>query len=364
MTERRPRIGLFAEAFGFGPASKVWTVASACHEALGAELVGVGVSVSAEYFAKEHCGSLITLDPRAGLSPDQIEAVVRQIDVAVVGLQPEWVGALTGKVPVAYIDSLGFMWNDGHFDRYSNLRNVDAYIAQDCFGAVAKLQTRGIKNLVSVGAIIAPHPHAEIARRDGSIVHLGGLINIYNPGNGSFYASFALSLVDNLASEILASGEVEQYLPRSSFRWRRADNWEALQEFSRRKTVYTSPGLTALLEMAACNADVVPLPPQNYSQALIVNHIARLMPDDSVWAFLSERYSLAEGLEEQAAVEAVHVWNRHYAENEDFARRYRESVERNGGQPLPDHLRSRGNGCAACVDTIRRLLGLSHSHTS
>lgn len=110
-----------------------------------------------------------------------------------------------------------------------------------------------------------------------------------------------------------------------------------------------------MLELAQLHCSVIPLPPPNYSQALLVGRIADETPADSVWSFLRRRYPVCKGMPEIEGARAVREMNVTYSRSKEFLAEYRQTLESFGPAPLPESLRARGDGVLQCVEVFEDL---------
>jgi len=350
------RIGLFAEAFGFGPVSKVCTLGKACQQTLDCELVAFGDSITNEYFKREGIENVIEVSLADASDPACVRALCKNFDLAIIGIQPEWAGEIQLYRPVVYLDSLGFMWNKKYFSHYPKLRNVEAFLAQDLFGAAQHLADKGIKNIYRVGPLIALPAETE-AESCSPVIHMGGLANIFNKEDGILYANFITSLLEGKVSEAICSNSIAEAIgnEKHGISFHSLTNQRTRAIFAGAEVLYTSPGLTGLLEAAAVNANVVPLPPQNYSQALIVDRIATMQDSDSVWSFLKDHYPIDDQLDEEEGVARVQAFNRNYSKNLAFHGAYLRAVKKFGSQKLPAELAIE-NGVSTAVSIVESLI--------
>jgi len=356
------RIGLFAEAFGFGPVSKVCTLAKACQSAFPCELIAFGDSITNEYFKREGVKNIVEVSLEDVKKHEKIKDICQSFDLAIVGIQPEWAGEIQLYRPVVYLDSLGFMWNENYFRQYPKLRNVEAFIAQDIFDSVLNLRGKGIKNIYTVGPLISL-PLVEEPKSYPPVIHMGGLVNIFNRDDGKIYGRFISSLLADKVDEAICSQTVSVALnnENTNIRFSSLTNHETIARFSGTKVLYTSPGLTGLLEAAAVDANVIPLPPQNYSQALIVERISTMMKCDSVWSFLKEHYPVEGKMNEEEGVALVRLLNQKYAKSTSFRESYLKAVDQFGPMKLPPELAAE-NGVEKTVSIIKSLISKTEKY--
>lgn len=349
------RIGLFAEAFGFGPVSKVCSLAKAYQEVSTCELFAFGDSITNEYFRREGINNIIELIHSDVENPSRVKSICTQIDIAIVGIQPEWAGEIQQHIPVIYLDSLGFMWNEKYFHQYPKLKTVEAFLVQDIFGAAQSLFDKGIKNIHCVGPLISTNNLKKNTPTE-PVIHMGGLANIFNNKDGFLYADFIATLLKGKVKEAICSDYIASCIDKKKYSidFHALTNEQTINRFSSAEILYTSPGLTGLLEAAAVNANIVPLPPQNYSQALIVDKIEKLQKERSVWSFLKEHYPVNDGLDEEEGVFRVRELNKKYMHSTEFRENYLNSINNFGPKKLPNEL-AINNGIREAVKIVSSL---------
>ena len=138
MRNPRPlRVAVCASAFGFGPASKAAAILSRLSRDRAVETVTLASSISYEFLAREGYGRGARIDIRVDDATEALRLLDR-VDLALVVLIPQWIPVLSGRAPVVYVDSLGFMWPETHYDVHPYMRSVDAYVVQDVFGAAER----------------------------------------------------------------------------------------------------------------------------------------------------------------------------------------------------------------------------------
>lgn len=355
-------IGVSAEAFGFGPASKAAAVLHHVMERAPALITILADSVAHEFLQREGFKSPGPLHPSRQADLPAIDSIVSTLHGVVVALDPAWATYLSKRVPTLFIDSLGFMWAPEHFSRNSDLLAVQIYAAQDVFDSVARLREIGIKHLVPVGAIVTVKQ--ERARSEETVIHLGGLVNIFSSETGLAYLDFAVNLLrplfptgQNSSVRLLTSERVPQTTALGNFKVTPAPHSEAVALFASVRRVYTSPGLTTLLELAALQTPVIPLPPQNFSQALIIRNLTHQfqgLPD--VWSFLAEAYSVPYGISEKEGVSRVTELNSRYARSDSFAAEYRELALVTSDSAVPRQLAPDYDGAEQCASLLLEVI--------
>jgi hypothetical protein len=371
-TERKPafkRIAICAQSFGFGPVSKACAIAKALLEGCqGLELVYIADSISKEFMKREGLwkdGRDITI------GEDEDGVLKRQdfeyLDAAVVVLDPKMASFFHPWVPTYFVDSLGFMWDTGFFQQFPHLQEINIYFVQDIFGAKDRLAAKGVKNLYPVGAII----DTRVSLPDDAFemtFHLGGLINIFARVPIQTYVEGIIPIVEKLAagqhSVILTSHvalDAFEILRTTNIPVRDLPHDQVLGLFTQSRSVFTSPGLTTLLELMSLQVPVIPLPPQNMSQALIISNLVthwRQAPE--IWGFLAKHYPLTHEMSEEEGVRMVQTINARLLNRPDFQEAYIHLAlkAREPTSPLPSHLVLNLDGVGAIRNTIYRDLDL------
>ncbi len=310
----RLTVAIAAQSFGFGPASKAVSIARRLRRDPRISVVALGCGVAHAFFAREGLARGDPLDPADPRDAPAIDAVLADCDALVSALDPLWLERAPPGCRRYLVDSLGFMWTEAHFAEHPWLRRLDGYFVQDLFGAATALRARGVANLRPVAAVIDldDAPSAAPTGRDaagGLVGHLGGLFNIFDPAPVEAYAEGVSGLLrdSGLPLARLATSAQGARLPcLAALGARQLGHGALLRRFAEAKAVASSPGLTTLLELAALGRPLLPLPPQNLSQALIVAKVAEAWPEaPEIWRWLSAAYALPPGLPEPEGVARV-----------------------------------------------------------
>ena len=290
--KRRPprktgRVIMSALPLGYGPAAKLVVIAGELRR-LGAAPVFVGRGIAHELAARSGVFEDVVDDPagsRACGLLDGAAAAVSLMDREFAAL------ALESGTPLHVVDSLLWMRADVP-EEFTAGRHL---WAQDFFGVrqrAAQLQSAP----TVVGPIVGP---AHRPRRNGGaglVVNLGGYASAYS-GNGSdgTYAEFVVRGI--LASPWAAGsgGSVtvlggarcvaECARRHPGLRCDSLPHSDSCDAFANAAAVLTAPGLTATLECFESGVPTFFLPPENYSQWLILEHLrqAGLAPGAFHW---------------------------------------------------------------------------------
>ncbi len=313
------KLGLYAIPFGFGPVSKAFAIAQAINEIMDVEWHFWGRGISLEFMRRQ--GMKVHILDISGDNENKpfFRELIRRIDGAIVIMDNEWADRLVPYVPVFFVDSLGFMWSKDDFATFPNIENVKRYYIQDLFGAYENLLKIGVKNIKSVAAIINIKSQDDsnyTKSQDDSnyigrnIVHLGGLLNPINLNTTKIYLEGITQIIKNMNIEsplFLMSESAKNSFPQilSEFDSRSLSHGKAISAIRNAKFVWTSPGLTTMLELGKMRVKTAPLPPQNYSQALNVRNMVREFGNElhEVWFFLDREYSeIVPGMPEDIGV--------------------------------------------------------------
>ncbi|MFD7668419.1 hypothetical protein [Streptomyces sp. NPDC059788] len=327
---RPARIAVVATPFGFGPASKAYTITQVLTGSYGMSVHCYGADSAGDFFDAQD--GVRARHISAG-ALDREPGLLSGYDAIVNVLAPELIRSRETAAATYYVDSLGFMWQSADIPVDSPLKQVRGYFAQNVFGSVENLTALGVPGVRPVSGIVsapAPAPSADRAP-DGpparALVHLGGLGNPAGTGSAHAYLPLAERLLGALRDDgyeltvamnqagsafRLAGGGAVRQLSGTGFQ-------QALADCA---TVLSSPGLTTLIETSQAGRPYVPLPPQNWSQVLICEHMSRLS-GQGVWPFLAGRYRAVDTRAAEAAkAAAVREINRDLAADEGFLAEY------------------------------------------
>ena len=207
------------------------------------------------------------------------DADLGDVDAALVILDPELATRLTRRgIPVIYVDSLAHLW--GTEDHICT--DVAAYCAQQVAGMNVKglLSLAEVRNLIEVEAIVPQQDPAD--RGDGfALVNVGGVHSPFSAETPSYCGLVLPSLVRMLQDQgyqVRVIGNVDTQTAASfpagveAGPVRHSEVGRLLAESS---LLFTSPGLTTLLEAGAAGIPTVMLPPQNVSQVLNADKVTR-----------------------------------------------------------------------------------------
>ena len=309
-------IAVCAEAFGFGPVSKLASIIRHLSAYRSLSIDVLSESIASEFLIREALSESSNVEINF-ISIHEAKKRANRYDLALLVLKPDLVEIFLGQTKTVYVDSLGFIWNSDFFENNQMLKKVDIYFAQDLFGAVEKLESNGVRNVVPIGAIMRDCVVEPVERN--CLIHAGGALNIYSNSNATEYVDFISWLLEHLVprkTPLLISETVSiQVNGNSHFTPISQTHQQAIGSFAGAQNIFSSPGLTALLEIAFLKKAIIPLPPQNFSQALIIQNVNREFNGSApLWKFLANHYNVSGCASEKSGVEFVarqNIKNRH-----------------------------------------------------
>lgn len=281
MTPPRRRMVCDAVPFGFGPASKLVSVLRRLPPTIDVVVLGTGST------AELVTSSLPDVDFRmcdtesmSALSPHR--ELVQQSDLFLSVMNPialRWAQSQGSRT--ATMDSLFWMW-----DRVPReFAAADHYFIQRFSGVEAKLSQADmpIRNPLLVGPILDDFG-GRWAPANELLLNLGGLRSSAIDGNESRYERLVAGIIrgalaDHPFRAVRVAGGSDGLASLAAEAGIRAIPGIALESLSHRgymeslsraAVLLSSPGLTATLEAFGMGVPVVFLPPQNYSQSLIL----------------------------------------------------------------------------------------------
>lgn len=276
---------------GYGPAAKLLTVARVLR-GRGLRLVLIGHGTSLELAARSE---QLFDDIRPALPGDGArEAAVRSADAVLSVMDRELAQAAdAAEAPLYVLDSLLWM-RDAILPAFRGARR---YWAQDFLG-LREVQGDYEPAPAVIGPVVSPHPPRPGRARHELLINLGGC-EALDAADANFraYAEFVVGgylesslartyagratvmagarCVEALAARYGARGVAFASLPHDA----------ALERLAGAALVFTSPGVTTLLESFQCGVPTYLLPPQSYSQwcTLRMLRSAELAPHALHW---------------------------------------------------------------------------------
>ena len=359
-------LGIYAVPFGYGPISKAVSIARAIRELANVEIEFLCHGSSLEYVLREQIPCEITVLQSIDVDESVAQRVVSKLDGVIVVMHRPWANRLAPHVPVYFVDSLGFMWNQNSFQSFPGFAHLKRFYVQDLFGALENLKATGLSSLWPVPPIFATTVNEACELGTGrAVFQLGGLSNPFAEKHTVSCANMLMSLADEFAYShplFLTSDEViekagNSFAPREV---RAVCHADALACYRNARVLFTAPGLTTLLELAHFEISVCPIPPENFSQCLNVHNLVQAFHRElpTVWHFLSDEYSsLKKGMNEREGVVELIDLNRRKLNDVRFRREYvrlaNDALTEN--RRLPAGLRRSRNGAEIISQDILAL---------
>ncbi|MBI4641748.1 MAG: hypothetical protein HY731_13715 [Candidatus Tectomicrobia bacterium] len=262
-------IAFTAQPFGFGPVSKILTIADQLGD-VRKIFFGTGVAYDlAKLHAFDEVHELNLSDETA------IRGLLQHCDLC---LNAMWfpLGSLVKSVGCPYylVDSLLYFWPS----KPAGVEDADRYFCQNFFTPIEeKVKDYGLTNATIIGPIIDESIRCA-EKKDQVVVNFGGLENPYvEIGKNSNYPfamlKILLPLLQQRFRHILVTGrERVMALCRQTFTaypsvsFSMLNHREMAKELAQSKVLLTAPGIQSFFD-AANNVPVFMLPPQNNSNA-------------------------------------------------------------------------------------------------
>ena len=353
------KIILNAIPFGYGPVSKAVAIAKEISQLMDVEWQLLGTGISLEFMTREGLNAkVIETDPSESITITASK-LANDADAALILMDNEWANALSDKMPVFFADSLGFMWDKKDFADYPNMNKMKRYYVQDIFGAFENMHKTGIKNLSAVPAIIDTKSELKSETQGREIVHLGGLFNPMSSYATHTYVRGMREIFSEMTMEKplgLMSQKAIDAFPELSIDFEVASlpHAQSLGAMKASSFVWSSPGLTTLLEMAEGGVNIAPLPPQNYSQALNLRNMVQYHGKDlhEIWHFLAREYEeIMPGMPEELGVKKITLLNLKKLTDSNFKEAYlkyaRDAIKQ--GSKLPKSMSTHENNGAKTI---------------
>lgn len=226
-------------------------------------------------FVKSKLGAVIGLNSE--LHQVTLADELQDFDAAIVVLDPKLASALVDRgMRVIYVDSLPHLWGEND----SVCTEVAVYCAQrvahrdlSSFDALSR-----VKALVEVGAII-PRAAEPAARTGTALVNVGGVHSSFSDEPPPYSRIVVPPVVKALRSagfDIRVIGNIDDHtaamLP-PEVEAGPVPHEMVAGLLAASSVLFTSPGLTTLLEAGAARIPTVLLPPQNVSQVLNADEV-------------------------------------------------------------------------------------------
>jgi hypothetical protein len=310
---RSPNILCDAVAFGYGPIGKLLTVRN--HLPMHYKFTLLATHGSYELGRLSSSDRIILCDTEEAKELDKVRAEFRATDLFINIMNPvsaDYAHSL--RVPMVHIDSLFWMWDN----LPTSLAEADLYFIQNFVGVDTQLTKLAVSSPVVVGAIV-DYRYKNNLKKKQLLVNFGGIRSkLIQPGINSSYTIILSKILEETLRQhqferILFTGDSETMslfaqslsIPRCYFGVLPHD--EFLMELSQSTLLITSPGLTTCYEAFTYSVPVVFLPPQNFSQFLILK---RLRAEDAApysfhWLDFIPEMDMEVGIPEHIGVERV-----------------------------------------------------------
>ena len=292
---------------GYGPAAKLLTIARVLR-GRGLRLIMIGHGTSLELAARSGplFDDVVPAQPGDGVR----EAAVRSADAVLSVMDRDLAQAASiAHAPLYVIDSLLWM-RDAILPAFLGARR---YWAQDFLG-LREVQGDYETAPAIVGPIVSPHPPRPGCARGELLINLGGCDA--PDGADANYRAYADFVVGGYLDSALArsfAGRatvmagarcVEALAARHGARglaFASLPHDAAIERLAGAALIFTSPGVTTVLESFQCGVPTFLLPPQNYSQwcTLRMLRAAGLAPYALHWEDLTEGPRLADRMPER-----------------------------------------------------------------
>ncbi len=305
------RIALCAAPFGYGPVAKALFVAQELVRR-GIETWFVGYGIAAELARRT---SLFTRHLECVPGDEAAVSAFRDCAAVVVVMEPEWAAmAKQSGRPFFVVDSLFWMWDEVPRE----FLDAELYFVQDFVGVRERAESLPFRPSV-VGPIVGVRD--DTARdRGGIVLNFGGFENPFrSAADNAHYLDFVGSAL--LSPSFLSAagrpvvcigGEgciryLAERFDAPGVEMRSVSHEEADALTDRAGKIYTAPGLTTIMRAFSAGVPAFFLPPQNYSQWLILHRLRerQLAPHALHWVDCLGRDEVSERMPESESVPLV-----------------------------------------------------------
>jgi hypothetical protein len=309
-----------SSAFGYGPVSKLLAVAAVL-KPLDYQLVFAGRGPALELASHFPFNEFILWEDENG--SHALEKELHSAD-GIVNVMDARVEALIHPLPIPhfYIDSLFWMWSRLH----PRAAQADIYFIQNFPGVYAKVKEwQGlIRNPQIVGPIIdlSGLVRGEPEQLQGLIINFGGLESRSVKDGGEYlYASLLTGLMLPFLEELPLENVIftgnkrvmallaQQFSSASGrIQFTHFSHQEFIARLNNAQLLLSSPGLTTTYEAFWLNVPVRFLPPQNYSQTLMLDQYRTdsLVDRSLHWKDVYPEYQIRPGMEVSEAMQSIH----------------------------------------------------------
>jgi hypothetical protein len=308
-----------ASSFGYGPVSKLLAIAKAL-QALDYMLIFVGRGVALELATYFPFTKVIPWEESG--NSEYIKQELLGADGIVNVLEPHF-EVLARQVPIPhfYVDSLFWMWN--RLNAWT--AQADIYFIQNFPGVKNRVDEwkAMIRNPQIVGPIV-DLLDSRLVQPDGImelLVNFGGFESRSVQDGGEYVYAHVLTrlllplLYEARFENILFTGNrdimifLNQKFPESArhVQFVHCSHDDFIARLKNAKLLLSSPGLTSTYEAFLLNIPVRFLPPQNYSQSLMLDHYREngLVDFSLHWEDLYSQYQLGTSLEVSEAIRCI-----------------------------------------------------------
>ncbi len=302
-----------AISFGYGPVGKLLAISPFLPDSWSLTLLASNSSYALA--KKSNFNNIILCDTESVIDLHNRRSLFLESDLFVNIMNPISVKfAKQIGTPIATIDSLFWMWHE----LTDELLGSQIYYIQNFFGIQSQLQKYKPQNEIIVGPIVDPR-FITTCRTNQLLIALGGLRSkLIIPGENTNYPHIigeilSVSLSSHTFDKVVVVGDAEAMLS-SRYHWKipRAtyltlSHEDFLLELSKSSLLLTSPGLTTIYEAFSYGIPTIFLPPQNFSQFLILNFLkdAGVAPYCIRWEDFYPELEIYLGLPEAEGVQRI-----------------------------------------------------------
>jgi hypothetical protein len=240
---------------------------------------------------------------------------------------------------------------------------MQRYFVQNIFGSYENMLTTKLMNLVPVSPILDLDDEISYKAEKRNVIHLGGLLNPLNVETSEVYLEGALAITKlmNVEKPLILKSNAgrDRFIEHlNHYEVQALPHKEMISTLKAANFIWSSPGLTAMLEMAFLGLRTAPLPPQNYSQVLNIKNMVKAYGDElhAIWHFLNKEYEeIKPGMPEEIGVERVTELNAAKLKNISFQTRFSTLAKQAYEQMtvLPQTLAAKCDGATQIAQDIK-----------
>jgi hypothetical protein len=357
---------VYALPFGYGPASNAVSIVEALHarQSLDIEWTFISSGIGLELLARSSIPATLVDTGNVDVAESLAARLAGRLDGLIVLMHRALANRLAPDIPVFFVTALGYMCQPDAFAGYPGLRRLRRYYVQDIFGAFERVRATGLPAVMPVAPIVDVREAAYDMAGASAVFHLGGIMNPFPASAVSPYPAGIAVLIRSLAGAnalvLTSTGARRRFAEAmTGLRLESLSHERAISAYRQAEAIYTSPGLTCLLEAARLRRPVIPLPPENYSQVINMRQlIAQFGPSlAEAWHFLARAYAdVGTDIAERLGVEQVAEVNRRLLPAARFQRDYLEvaSSATRAQSLLPAMLAARPSGAEEIAADIEQ----------